>query len=126
MSESESANHNLNVHEKALTRATERNSGGTDPRIAQRFEEARLVAHGSLGPSPQRDASLNWAGGQHHATEAGPGDRPLSVALANTAGVGSTAGMEQSNSRAPSSNVRPVPNSVGAARFGVASIVGGE
>lgn len=126
MSESEAANHNLNVHEKALKRAAERNSSTPDPRIARRFEEARFVSGGSLAPSPQRDAALSWGGGQPTATESGKGDKPLSTVLANIAGVGTASTVKQAGTREPSSNVRPVPNCVGKARFGVASIVGGE
>jgi hypothetical protein len=118
MSQSEPTDNNMKFAEKALQR-------GGDESLAARFAEARTVAGCDLGPSPQRDASLNWAGGQHLATEAGPGDRPLSAELANTAGVGSTAGIEQSSTRTPPSNVRPVPRCDQGQRSGVEAIVRG-
>lgn len=73
----------MNVHEKALRRDSD------DPRVdlSARFAEARIVAGGESKPLTQ-DAPLSWGAGEHVANESGPGDKPLSPELANTAGVG--------------------------------------
>jgi hypothetical protein len=113
----------VRMAEKALTRASERNGGG-DETLAARFAEARHVAGGSLG-STAKDASLNWAGGNHVAS-VGRSDQPLSADLANVSGVGSSSLIPSVNAPEPASNVRATPRSDQGQRSGVNAIVRGS
>lgn len=108
MADSEVTRHNLNAHESAHQRASVRNSGGEDPRVSQRFNEARIVA--GLSPSTTAaDATLNWNSGEHAVHPGGPRDKAFTEEMGRVSGLGSPA--ERVGERSESSNsVRSVPN----------------